>query len=107
LDRNYHIFYELLKGAPADALKKLFLVDEKGNRLTKDGFVYLKPGIDDFPLNLINDVERYEELVEKLDKELNFTNDEQDTIWKIVASVLHLGNVELDTSTYDPTKSIF
>lgn len=86
-------------------MQKLFLADEKGNRATKDDFAYIKEGKDNIPLNLVNDVERYQELVESLNGDLSFTEQEQETIWKIVGAILHLGNVELDTAAYDQAKS--
>ncbi len=104
-DRNYHVFYHLLKGGSVDLLKKLYLVDSNGNKLTKDHFEYLKKGCDDIPVNLVNDVERYNELVEKFNNELNFTPEEQATVWNIVAAVLHLGNLDLDLDVYDIAKS--
>ena len=86
-------------------LKNLFLLDDKGNKMTKDNFQYLKSGCDDIPINLVNDVERYEELEAKFNGELNFSPKEQTTIWNVVAAVLHIGNVELDVDAYDIVKS--
>jgi myosin heavy subunit len=73
--------------------------------MTKDNFAYLKSGCDDIPRHLVDDVERYDELFEKIDGELKFSPEEQDTIWRIVAGVLHLGNVELDGGAYDVVRS--
>ncbi len=106
MDRNYHIFYHLIKGAPPALLKELYLTDASGKGLTKDGFEYLKYGCDDIPTHLIDDVELYKELVAKFEGDLGFTTEEISTIWHIVAAVLHLGNVELDTAAYDIVKSI-
>ena len=88
-----------------ELLKSLYLIDKNGNRMTKEHFAYLKQGCDDIPLNLVNDVERYEELVGKFSDDLCFTKEEQDTIWHIVAAVLHLGNLALDLDAYDIVKS--
>ena len=91
-----------------ELLKDIYLVDDKGNKKTKDHFAYLKDGCDDIPIVRINDVELYEELLGKFNDELGFSPDEVKTIWKIVAAVMHVGNLELDLTVYDDvTSNIF
>ena len=31
---------------------------------------------------------------------MNFSDEEEETVWKIVSSILHLGNLEINDSTY-------
>ena len=104
-ERNYHAFYHLLKGGSMDMMKDLYLLDDKGQRKTKDFFNYLKEGCDDIPVEIINDVELYNELMEKFGGELGFSSEERIIIWKIVAAVLHIGNLDLDLEAYDVVKS--
>ena len=104
-ERNYHVFYELLAGLDQQLRDKYGL-------LTPDKYFYLNQVTFD---NFIRDADQMTEL--KFDRQggnceidgksdtqdfkallsamqvLGFTSEEQDTIFKILASVLHLGNV--------------
>ena len=95
------MFYHLLKGGDIEMLKSIYLANNKGERMSKDDFGYLKEGCDDIPLDRINDVELYNDLVAKFSGELRFSSEEQVTMWKIVAAVLHIGNLDFDLDTYD------
>jgi len=99
------VFYHLLKGGTPELLKSLHLLNDKGERLTKDSFTYLSGGCDDIPVRWINDVELYNELLTKVTNELGFSSEEVATIWKIVAAVLHVGNLDLDLDAYDVAAS--
>lgn len=81
------------------------LLDEQGNRPTKEQFAYLTTGCDNIPTNLVNDIDRYNELITSMD-DLGFSNEEVLSVWKIVASILHIGNMELDETVYDENKSM-
>lgn len=94
-----------MKGGSLELLKTLDLVDEKGERLTKEAFAYLREGCDDIPTVWINDVELYEELLGKVTNQLGFSAQEVATIWKIVAAVLHVGNLDIDLTAYDVVTS--
>jgi myosin heavy subunit len=63
-ERNYHVFYHLLKGADEDLLRELGMLEAGTNRrLDYQDFVYLKNSaiIDE---KIINDKALYEELVD-------------------------------------------
>jgi len=107
VDRNYHIFYHLLKGGPLDLLNQLYLLDENGNRLSKDFFVYLRDGCENNPKKNIDDVSLFGSLSTMLTEELGFSLDEQFIIFRIVAAVLYIGNLSIDSKPYDDSKSIF
>lgn len=95
----------MLKGAPKELLGKLHLLSEKGERLTKDDFCYLSGGCDDINPKFVDDAKLYSDLVQKMSQELSFTEEEQFTIWRIVAAVLHIGNMELNAATHDEVKN--
>lgn len=86
-ERNYHIFYELLAGAD-DQMKSMLQID----KLSAHDFMYINQGEcfqrndgvkDDYQFRLVLDSMRV----------LGFTDVEQESIWKIIAGLLHLGNI--------------
>ena len=105
MDRSYHIFYHLLQGGSEELLNQLFLLDENGKRLSKDVFAYLKNGCENNAKKHIDDVGLFKSLLEMLSKELGFTAEEQFTIFRIVAAILHIGNMTINASKYDESKS--
>ena len=70
LERSYHIFYFLLKGASDEMLRSLFLTKTDGSRFHWKDFKYLKTGGD---LPDKHDKEGFDEIVETLQK-LQFTD---------------------------------
>ncbi|XP_012269556.2 unconventional myosin IC [Athalia rosae] len=84
-ERNFHVFYQLLAGSSDETLQKLFL---KRNLET---YYYLSSGAKG-NVNSIDDTEQYNEMIQAM-KTIELTQDEQDSIFQIVASVLHMGNV--------------
>lgn len=96
-ERNYHIFYCLLKGADDEKLQKLNLFVD-GKRPTFKDFNYLKNGVDDKKLP---DEELYRELVEEEFVGLGFTDKEQEAIWKIVAACLLIGELKFSDKDFD------
>jgi myosin-1 len=83
-ERNFHAFYVLCAGASAAEKKALGIQDQTSfNYLNQTG-TYSVDGIDD--------VEWYREMVEALEV-LGFTEQQQYEIKRVLAGILHLGNI--------------
>ena len=96
-ERNYHVFFHLMKGGDTALQSRLGLMNEEGE-VSYTHWNYLKGGVD-VPPEIINDAALYRELAEQFD-DLGFTEGEQIAVWNIVAACLHLGNLEFDESVY-------
>ncbi|CAL4069628.1 unnamed protein product, partial [Meganyctiphanes norvegica] len=83
-ERNYHVFYEMLNGLPEERKAKYGLT-------TAEKYFYLNQG-GACQLEGKYDSEDFQGLVSAM-QVLGFSSDEQDTIFRILAAVLHLGNV--------------
>ncbi|XP_073998346.1 unconventional myosin 10A isoform X4 [Rhodnius prolixus] len=83
-ERNYHVFYELLAGLSEEAKLKYGL-------LSSDKYFYLNQG-ESCEIDGKYDSEDFQSLMSAM-QVLGFTSEEQETIFRILASVLHLGNV--------------
>ena len=89
-ERNYHIFYYLLKGANDDLLSELFL------KRDFKYYKYLWQNINEnqvFEVSSINDKECFDDIINCF-KSTNFTDNDIKTIFKVVSSVLLLGNIK-------------
>lgn len=86
-ERNYHIFYQLLKGADA-SMKRQFLLDG----LSMDDFSYTREGHD--TIAGVSDREEWDSLLEAFHV-MGFSEDDQLAILRTVAAVLHLGNISV------------
>ncbi|XP_014215597.1 myosin-IA [Copidosoma floridanum] len=84
-ERNFHSFYHLIHGCNETDLRSMRLVRDPSQ------YNYIKKGVDK---NLTNsdDKSNYKDVVRAMST-LGFTQIETTTIWNVVASVLHLGNV--------------
>lgn len=91
-ERNYHIFYHLMKGATADDLKQLGLKEMKNYEYLNKTKCY--------DVETINDIELYHEIQQSF-KVMKFQPNEIKSIWEMVATVLHLGNIDFDESCFD------
>ncbi|KAG6038216.1 hypothetical protein E4U41_004432 [Claviceps citrina] len=86
-ERNYHIFYQLLKGANARMKKELLL-----DGLDIQHFAYTRNGHDS--IVGVSDKEEWDSLMEAFDV-MGFSDDEQLSIFRTIAAVLHLGNIDV------------
>uniref|UniRef100_A0A668ATC3 Unconventional myosin-Vb n=1 Tax=Myripristis murdjan TaxID=586833 RepID=A0A668ATC3_9TELE len=85
-ERNYHIFYQLCASASLPEFKDLALT-------SADDFTYTSLGENIF-IEGVNDAEDFEKTREAFTL-LSVKDSNQSSIFKIIASILHLGNVEI------------
>ncbi|XP_008286228.1 unconventional myosin-XV [Stegastes partitus] len=83
-ERNYHIFYELLAGLPSQQ-KQAFYLQEA------ETYYYLNQG-GDCGITGKSDAEDFLRLRSAMEI-LHFTPDDQSAIFRVLSSILHLGNV--------------
>lgn len=86
-ERNYHIFYQLLKGADESEKKKYYI-----NNLTPDYFHYLNQS-QCYEVEDENDKENFLITKECLNK-LNFRSAEINYLLNILMGILYLGNIK-------------
>jgi myosin-5 len=97
-ERNYHILYAMCRFMPNNMKSQYKLLDKDGV-CRMESFNYLnQSSIYETPK--VNDKEFYDD-VEKSFKDLDFSPGQQDAIWRMLASILHLGNLRIDESTYE------
>ena len=97
-ERNYHIFYAMCRFMPKEMQKQYKLLDKDGV-CRMEGFNYLnQSSIYETPK--VNDLEFYED-VERSFRDLDFSSAQVDAIWRMLASVLQIGNLKIDSSTYE------
>uniref|UniRef100_A0A8C2G385 Myosin XVAa n=1 Tax=Cyprinus carpio TaxID=7962 RepID=A0A8C2G385_CYPCA len=83
-ERNYHIFYEMLAGLPSQQKQSLYLQDA-------ETYYYLNQG-GDCAIVGKNDGEDFRRLLSAMEI-LHFSAEDQSGIFRILSSILHLGNV--------------
>ena len=83
-ERNYHVFYEMLSGMSEETRSKFGLQ-------TAGKYFYLNQG-GNCSIQGRDDTENFRALSAAMDV-LNFERTEQETIFKMLASVLHIGNI--------------
>ena len=93
-ERNFHSFYNLIYGASDQELKEYSL---KASDITK--YRYLNQGGPS--LNLIGDDKQSFRVVNESMKTSNFDPSLIKTIWSIVASIIHLGNLQFESNEKD------
>ncbi|GAV53181.1 hypothetical protein ZYGR_0AI04640 [Zygosaccharomyces rouxii] len=86
LERNYHIFYQLLQGLSSQDLRKL----ELNSKSIKD-YRFLSNSNPSIPG--VDDAKDFQELLSAF-KIMGFGDDEVHHIFQIISIILHLGNVE-------------
>ncbi|XP_012567542.1 myosin-12 isoform X2 [Cicer arietinum] len=101
-ERNYHCFY-MLCAAPQEDLKKYKLGDPRQFRYLNQSNCYEVSNVDD--------AKEYLETRNAMDI-VGINQDEQDAIFRVVAAILHLGNIdfvkgnEVDSSKLKDEKSL-
>ncbi|XP_071975982.1 unconventional myosin-XV isoform X2 [Engystomops pustulosus] len=83
-ERNYHIFYEMLAGLPSQQKQAFYLQDA-------ETYYYLNQG-GNCEIPSKSDAEDFRRLLNAMES-LSFTTEDQDSIFRILSSILHLGNV--------------
>jgi myosin-5 len=91
-ERNYHIFYQLVAGASEAERKELGL-------LPVDEFEYLNQGSAPV-IDGVDDKAEFEATKQSLDT-IGIHAEEQANIFKLLAALLHLGNVKITASRTD------
>ena len=86
-ERNYHIFYQLLRGADSSLKAELLLDDQD-----VEDFEYTSHGND--IINGVSDREEWHALMEAFSV-MDFSKGDQLAILRSVAAILHLGNVRV------------
>lgn len=83
-ERNYHVFYELLSGLNREEREKYGL--EQAEK-----YFYLNQG-NSIELDQKDDSDDFRSLLSSM-QVLGFDNEERDAIFRLLASILHLGNI--------------
>jgi len=84
VERNYHIFYQILQGGDDTLLQSLLLDSREAEE-----YEFLKKGTD--KVDGIDDIEEWE-ATEKAGEVLGFSDEDRLTMYKICAICLHWGN---------------
>uniref|UniRef100_H3C3C9 Myosin XVA n=1 Tax=Tetraodon nigroviridis TaxID=99883 RepID=H3C3C9_TETNG len=91
-ERNYHIFYEMLAGLPLQQKQAFYLQDA-------ETYYYLNQG-GDCGIPGKNDSEDFLRLLAAMEN-LRFTAEDQSAIFRVLSSILHLGNVYFQSHEAD------
>jgi myosin heavy subunit len=100
-ERNYHVFYQLLKGASPELLAQLELSDIAANPTM--AFYINQSGCID--IENVDDAADFREANDAF-REVGFTADEETSLHTIVAGILHLGNVVYAAHADNPDESV-
>ncbi|EAR84886.2 myosin head protein (macronuclear) [Tetrahymena thermophila SB210] len=93
-ERNYHIFYHLLIGGDKNIIQQVSLSGKK-----VEDFVYLNQS-SCRNLENMNDQEMFQGILDSLRK-MNFSDNLELSIFKLLSAILYLGNIEFDDKEYD------
>lgn len=93
-ERNYHVFYELMSGYEPTHLKALGLTDLSAFNYTNQSCMYDR-------LDGVKDSEQFKKTAKAL-QVLGIDEEEQTAIWRIVAAVMHVGNITFDVKAGGP-----
>ncbi|KAH3902876.1 probable Myosin-2 [Saccharomycodes ludwigii] len=86
-ERNYHIFYQLLSGLTPEEKTQLKLTSIQD-------YHYINQGGDDYTIKGVNDAEEYQITVDALSL-VGISKETQFELFKILAALLHIGNIEV------------
>lgn len=91
-ERNYHVFYELVAGCAADReLRAVLALDDPTDYyfLNRSGVTTLEGRADDT---------EFDTMLRSMTS-LDFAQTERDSIFKVIAAILHLSNVQFEVET--------
>jgi myosin-5 len=88
-ERNYHIFYQMLKGASAEELRALYLED------AVDAYAYLSSSAAAASIPNVSDADEYRTTLECM-QSIGMDAALQADVFRLLAAILHLGNVVFD-----------
>ncbi|KAJ1969017.1 class II myosin, partial [Dimargaris verticillata] len=91
-ERNYHVFYQFIRGASPE-LKQRLLVDGSLN-----DYGYTRQSLKD--IDGVDDVQDFKQLTESL-AIMNFSGEQQASLFRVLAAVLHLSNIKVTSSRDD------
>jgi len=97
-ERNFHIFYHLLGGADKSLLDKLHLTNNF------DDYEYLKKS-NCTTVKSLNDKTQFDALMKAIDC-IGLKQDQQDTLFKCIAAILHIGNLKFSKDEADDDKVV-
>ncbi len=96
-ERNYHIFYAVMKHMPKADQKKFLLTDEERPADMKEYLITNRSGV--FEAEPGKDLKVFTEIIEAF-KNIEYSQAEIEAVWKIISVVLNLANVKVDTSLF-------
>ena len=96
-ERNYHVFYCILKYMEPARLKQYGYANN-GDATDMKQFNYLRKS-KCYDVPTVNDREFYDDTCNSFNR-LNFDKEEQDAVFKMIATTLNLGNVDIDPSCW-------
>ena len=93
-ERNYHVFYELVNGYDRAQLNELGISNLNDFHYTNQSSMLER-------LDGVKDKDQFQKTVQALSV-LGIDNEEQASIWKIIAALMHVGNITFDVKAGGP-----